>query len=478
MRKFIALHIAISSRMSDRASIDVAEIIDAAPFRGLPVWIAIFSFGFMIADGYDIQSMAFAAPALATEWGVRREWLGPVLAASIVGMAAGSVALGWLGDYIGRKAAFCISVGLLAFGSFASSLAGGLTGLVVYRFITGVGLGGAVPLAASFVAEWTPRKWRGTVVTLTVVAIPLGGMLGAALAQAIIPTYGWRSVFVFGAVFPLLFLVIALALLPDSPKFLVSRPERWAELARSLNRLPGASAALTGREHFTMREPELAGCSGLAGLLRAPYLATTLLLWIAFSCNTLALYGFVNWLPTILSSSGASLSSALNGSVLFNFGGLFGSFFGSLLIALCGSRRVGAGVAVAGALAAFLIGLEQSAHGRPGAHPASLLVLPLVMVAGACLNGMQAFLYAVSAHSYPTNVRATGVGSAAAVARIGGVLSSVVGSAFFALGFSLPVFFYVLSAVIVATAISFFFLRSHIPATWRRAARVPSAASS
>lgn len=462
--------------MSDRASIDVAEIIDGAPFRGLPLWIAAFSFAFMIADGFDIQSMAFAAPALATEWGVRREWLGPVLAASIVGMAAGSVALGWLGDRIGRKAAFCVSVGLLAVGSFASSLAGALASLVVYRFITGVGLGGAVPLAASFVAEWTPRRWRGTVVTIVVVAIPLGGLLGAALAQHIIPAFGWRSVFVFGAVFPLLFLIIALALLPDSPKFLVGRPDRWAELARSLNRLPLRSERFTGREFFVMKEADLAGCSGLTGLLRTPYLATTLLLWVAFSCNTLALYGFVNWLPTILSSSGASLSFALNGSLLFNFGGLFGSLGGSLLIALYGSQRVGAGVAIAGALAAILIGIEQSAPGRLGVHQASLLLLALVMVAGACLNGMQAFLYAVAAHSYPTNVRATGVGSAAAVARVGGVLSSVVGSAFFALGLSLAVFFYVLAAVIVATAISFFCLRSHIPATWRGAARIASAA--
>ncbi len=464
--------------MSDRASIDVAEIIDGAPFRGLSLWIAAFSFGFMIADGYDIQSMAFAAPALASEWGVRREWLGPVLAASIVGMAAGSVALGWLGDRIGRKAAFCVSVGLLALGSFASSLAEGLTGLVIYRFVTGVGLGGAVPLAASFVAEWTPRRWRGTIVTVVVVAIPLGGLLGAALAQRIIPAYGWRSVFVFGAVFPLLFLVIALAKLPDSPKFLVGRPDRWGELARSLNRLPLRSERFTGRERFVMAEPDLAGCSGLMGLLRRPYLVTTLLLWVAFSCNTLALYGFVNWLPTILSSSGASLSSALNGSLLFNFGGLFGSLGGSLLIALWGSQRVGAGVAIAGALAALFIGVEQSTLGRPGVHQATLLLLPLVAVAGACLNGMQAFLYAVAAHSYPTNARASGVGSAAAVARIGGVLSSVVGSAFFALGLSLAAYFYVLAAVILATAISFFCLRSHIPATLRRVARVASVTGS
>jgi len=203
--------------VNGRASIDVGEIIDGAAFRGLPRWVAAFSFAVMIADGFDIQSMAFAAPALTAEWGVRREWLGPVLAASIVGMAAGSVVLGWLGDRIGRKSAFCASVALLAAGSFASSLAGGLGWLVLYRFATGVGLGGAAPSAAAFVAEWTPRRWRGTVVSIVVVAIPFGGMLGAALAQHIIPAYGWRSVFVFGAIFPVIFLMIALARLPEIP---------------------------------------------------------------------------------------------------------------------------------------------------------------------------------------------------------------------------------------------------------------------
>jgi len=464
--------------VNGRASIDVGEIIDGAAFRGLPRWVAAFSFAVMIADGFDIQSMAFAAPALTAEWGVRREWLGPVLAASIVGMAAGSVVLGWLGDRIGRKSAFCASVALLAAGSFASSLAGGLGWLVLYRFATGVGLGGAAPLAAAFVAEWTPRRWRGTVVSIVVVAIPFGGMLGAALAQHIIPAYGWRSVFVFGAIFPVIFLMIALARLPESPRFLVRHPDRWTELARSLNRLPPPSGRLTGRERFVMAERDLANCGGLTGLLRAPYLATTLLLWVAFSCNTLALYGFVNWLPTLLSSSGASLSFALNGSLLFNFGGLFGSTGGALLMAFCGSQRVGAGVAIAGALATVCIGIGQSSPERPGVHHAGLLLLPLVMVAGACLNGMQAFLYAVAAHSYPTNVRASGVGSAAAVARVGGVLSSVVGSAFFVLGLSLAVFFYVLAAVIVATAASFFCLRSHIPATWRRRTSIASVAGS
>lgn len=462
--------------MSGRASIDVAEIIDGAAFRGLPLWIAVFGFTVMIADGFDIQSMAFAAPALAAQWGIRREWLGPVLAASIVGMAAGSVALGWLGDRIGRKAAFCASVALLAAGSFASSLAAGLEWLVLSRFVTGIGLGGAVPLAAAFVAEWTPRRWRGTVVSIVVVAIPLGGMLGAALAERVIPAYGWRSVFLLGAVLPLIFLAIALAKLPESPKFLVGRPDRREELARSLMRLALPSERLTGQERFVMAERELAGCSGVSGLLRAPYLGTTLLLWVAFSCNTLALYGFVNWLPTILSSSGASLSFALEGSLLFNFGGLFGSTGGSLLIALCGSKRVGAGLALAGALAAVCIGIEESALQRAGVHDGGLLLLPLVTIAGACLNGMQAFLYAVAAHSYPTNVRASGVGGAAAVARIGGVLSSVVGSAFFALGLSLAVFFDVLAMVIAATAVSFFALRSHIPPTWRRAAGIASAA--
>ena len=409
------------------------KAIDAVGFSPASIGVITLSFFIMLIDGYDLQAMAFAAPALAREWSIKRELLGPVLAASLAGMGLGSIVLGWLGDRAGRKIAFCTCISLLVLGSAASAWTTSLTQLVVWRFITGLGLGGATPIAASLAAEWTPRRWRSLTVAVVVVAVPAGGMLGALLAQDLIPRWGWRSVFVLGAALPLVILAIALWRLSESPEYIARRRE------------PGAPTAT----------------ANLLGLLQPPYLATTLLLWLAFACNTLTLYSFVNWLPTVLSAAGASLAAALQASFLFNMGGIAGALSGSLAISFLGSRGVGTGFAGVGSVAAALVGLTLSAAG-PGAGSIGR-VLVLITLAGASLNGMQGFLYAVSAHSYPAAIRGSGVGSGSAVARVGGVLSSVVGSAFFALGLSVGQFFYIVAAIILVTVASFYSLRSHIP---------------
>jgi AAHS family 4-hydroxybenzoate transporter-like MFS transporter len=446
--------------MARNDPISVAGLMDAAPLAGLPLWVASLSFLIMILDGFDLQAMAFAAPALAVDWSIKRELLGPVLIASIIGMGPGSVALGWLADRIGRKAAFCICITLLSLGSLLCISAANLTQLFIYRVVCGLGLGGAAPLAAALIAEWMPARWRGAGVAVVIVAIPLGGMLGAALAQHLIPAHGWRAVFVVGGVFPLLLAALAAVQLPESPKFLARDPARRARLAAVLNRLVG-EPRFSADDHFLAEPQSPSAGSELLQLLRSPYLATTLLLWAAFSCNTLALYGFVNWLPTVLSGPGAATGSGLSGSFAFNAGGIVGAIGGALLIGRLGSRAVGTSVALLGALVTAAIGLAVVGSDRTPSVGAEVLLL--VMLAGACLHGMQAYLYAVGAHSYPTAIRGSGVGCASAVARVGGVLSSGVGSALFAFGLSLSVFFFTLAVVIGVTAASFFALRSHIP---------------
>ena len=446
--------------MSDHKLIDVAAVIDAAPFSALSLWVVSLCFSLMIFDGLDIQAMALTAPAVAAAWSLKQRLLGPVLAASLLGMGFGAVALGWLGDRIGRRSSLCVCIAIFSFGSLMSSFATTLSQLVVFRLITGVGLGGAAPLVTSFVAEWTPGRWRSVAVTAVIAAIPLGGLLGAALSQLIIPAYGWPSVFMIGAVVPLIILSVALMRLPESPQFLACRPDQHATLANYLNRLLHEQR-FTGHDRFWVAERAKPAAHGLKGLVGAPYLRTTLLLWLAFACNTLALYGFVNWLPIVLSSAGESRALSLRGSFLFNFGGIVGAIGGSVMISLFGSRRVGSCFAFIGLVAALFIGATMAGLGSGGGI--SVRLLSLLTMAGVCLNGMQIFLYPVAAHSYPTSIRAFGVGCASGVARAGGVLSSVVGSAVFALGWSLSQFFYILAAIMLVTTISFAVLPSHIP---------------
>ena len=444
----------------EKRPIEVTGLIDSARFFGLPLGITILTIFIMLVDGFDLQTMPFVAPALVTDWHVTQSQLVPVLTASMIGMAIGSVFLGWLGDRIGRKSSYLICIVFLFIGSLLSAYANSLWELFAYRVITGIGLGGVTPLAATMISEWTPKKSRSVAVACAIVAVPLGGMVGAGVAQWIIPTYGWRTIFFIGACMPLVFVVVGYFLLPESPKYLAQHAKHHPRLASLLNRVL-QEKRFDGTESFTVDEPPARPGNWFATLLKPPYLSTTLLLWAAFAFNTLALYSIVNFLPTVLTSTGVPLKAALQGSKLFNFGGFFGAVGGAVLIGIYGSRVVGAGLATIGSIAMVLIGVTLvSAAGDAG----DVQLLSLICVAGMACNGMQAFIYAVGAHSYPTYIRASGVGVAQTVSRIGGVLSSVIGLAYLAIKPQPPVsyFFFAVAACIAVVAISFFSLRTHI----------------
>ena len=441
-------------------SIEVTEVVDSAKFIGLPLGITILTILINLVDGFDLQTLGFVLPVIVDEWGIDRSRLGWVIMASMLGMAVGSVLLGWMGDRIGRKKSYILCLAFLLIGSLMNAYSHNLVSLFIWRFITGIGLGGVTPLATTIISEWSPRHARNVAVACSIVAVPLGGMLGAGIAQWIIPEYGWRMIFFIGAAAPAIFLVVGGLLLPESPKYLAQRPHLHAQLASQLNRLL-KQQRFTGTESFHVNEPPAPPENWFRILLRPEYRTTTLLLWAAFAFNTLCLYAFVNWLPTVLTSIQMPLESALQGSKLFNFGGFFGAVGGAFLIGWFGSRLVGSGLALAGSIATVFIGIMLAA----GMADTTAGLLLLILVAGTALNGMQAFLYAVGAHSYPTYIRASGVGCAQTVSRIGGVLSSFVGATYFAIKPQPPIslFFYFIAAAIFVVVVTFFSLRTHIP---------------
>jgi AAHS family 4-hydroxybenzoate transporter-like MFS transporter len=439
-------------------SIEVIEVIDSARSLRLPIGIAIVSILIMLIDGYDLQTMSFVAPALVADWHVARADLGWVLNGSMIGMAFGSIGLGRLGDTIGRRNAYVVCLIFLCAGSLLSAHAQSLDQLLAFRIITGIGLGGATPLATTFIAEWAPRRIRSIAVACVVVSVPLGGMLGAMIAKRVMPEFGWRAIFWIGAGLPLVFFVLAALLLPESPKFLAQNPARSRRLAAALNRLL-REPRFTGSEHFHLAEPAAPSRHWLHIILGREYLHTTLLLWGAFTFNTVGLYSFANWLPTLLTSAGFTQPAALDQLTYFNFGGFFGAVGGAILIGRYGSRLVGTSLALLGVIATLLIGLTLTRASSPGFQLAVLIV-----AAGAALSGMQSFVYAVGANSYATYVRGAGVGCAQTVSRIGGILGGLAAAAFFALRPQPPisVFFYAVATLGVAVAVSYGLLRTHI----------------
>lgn len=447
----------------DAGAVDVSAVLDNARFGSAQFLVLAFTFCALVMDGFDIQAIAFAAPALTQSWGIERSSLGPVLAAALLGMALGAAGIGPLGDRHGRKTALVLSCVLMAVGSLASAVASGPTELAIFRFITGIGLGGAMPNATALMFEFAPRTWRQIATSVALIGVPLGGMLGAALAKWLIPAFGWQALFVVGGIVPALLGCAMWMALPESPRFLSGRPGRSNELAGLLNRIAG-EPRYQSTSRFVGGGAATSGKSAIAAIFAPAYRRDTVTLWVILFTNVFAVYFFWNWLPTVLASADLDFRISVTGSLFFNLGGVFGTLVSSALIGRYGSRLVLIALGAGSATGVFCIGLNHL-FAAGGANGDVTTLMWSMAAAGACMNALQIGMFSVAANAYPTFCRSTGVGWGLAVARFGGIVSSFAGAAFFALGMKPREFFFFIAGMLVLTFIGVIALRRHIPAT-------------
>jgi AAHS family 4-hydroxybenzoate transporter-like MFS transporter len=298
---------------------------------------------------------------------------------------------------------------------------------------------------------------RSVVVALVISSVPVGGSLAGWANNH----FEWQQLFLIGGLVPLALFIVFGVLLPESPKYMAQRPALHAKLAKSLNRLVG-EARFDGSENFTVREAGKRSSHWLATIWNSFYARATFFIWIAFSFNSFVLYMYTNYLKVLLTED-SRVADGVAGSALslFSIGAFFGSIGGAFLIRWFGSRYVGLVLALLGVAATALIGFLLIGTGSPAENN----VLVFSFLAGVSFNGMQAFMYAVSAHSYPTEIRGSAVGLAQTVSRIGAVLSPTVASTYLAMqpqpGVNL--FFWFVAACAFITALSFFLIPSHIP---------------
>jgi AAHS family 4-hydroxybenzoate transporter-like MFS transporter len=224
---------------TQQKTVDVGAVIDSASYFWVPFGISIMMIIIMLTDGFDLFTMGYVGPHLIRDWGISRTQLGPINSAGLIGMAIGSVALGWLGDRIGRKRAYVTCLAFLFAGSMLCYYAHDVWELTAWRLVTGLGLGGVTPLATTLISEWTSKKVRSVVVACVIVSVPLGGALAGIVERNVIPQYGWRAMFLIGAIVPLVLFALFSYLLPESPKYLAQHPTEHPRLAWALNRLLG-----------------------------------------------------------------------------------------------------------------------------------------------------------------------------------------------------------------------------------------------
>jgi AAHS family 4-hydroxybenzoate transporter-like MFS transporter len=326
------------------------------------------------------------------------------------------------GDRIGRTRALLISVSCFALFTALVAMVGSVATLTAVRFVAGLGLGGAMPNAAALTAEFVPARQRPLAITLTIVCIPVGGVLAGVAAGTIIPASGWRVLFAAGGLVPLLLAVILFKLMPESPRFLASVPARSAELRTTLRRMGHRvedDVAFVDASDAAYSRP-----GSLGDLFAASLRRDTIALIGAFGSCLLAIWMGFLWIPAMLTDPaiGFSQPDASYALSLFNFGGVAGAIGGALLIQRLGSRVTLLTIAAAAAVAS----LQMSRMSLTAPPAPSVMVM--FALSGALLNAVQATMYALAAHVFPTAIRGTGVGATVAVGRVGNVAASYVGS--------------------------------------------------
>jgi AAHS family 4-hydroxybenzoate transporter-like MFS transporter len=396
--------------------IDVSAVLDRPQLGGFRRCVLVLCWVIAVLDGFDVQAMAFVAPALAREWGLSKETIGGMLTAGIVGMLLGSFFLGRLGDRVGRRPVLLGSVLLFGIGSLVTAACRSEVEIMLLRCITGIGLGGVTVAALSLMSEYAPERSRATVVIAMYVGFPIGGSLAGLLATPLIADFGWQALFVLGGIAPLLLIAVAWKLLPESLRFDVLRGADAESIAHRVSRIAHDYRYAPG-DRFVVSESVAAQRTSLAELFGRRWLAATLLLWLVAFANLLVLYALINWLPSILAQAGFSARTANLGAVAFNVGGVLGSLLLGFAADKLGAFRA---LTVAYALAAVFTWLLSGAEGAAAAFSLTLL-------AGAGVIGAQFCVNALATVIYPTAIRATGVGSMLGFGRVGSIAGPLIG---------------------------------------------------
>jgi MFS transporter, AAHS family, 4-hydroxybenzoate transporter len=350
--------------------------IGGSGLASLPLRIAVLCALAQIFDGYDNHAIGLAAPAIARAWGLSPAALSNSFVLSSLGILVGSIVAGPLGDRFGRKPMIIVGLALAGAASLASAWAASLAILAVARLVTGFGIGATLPTTVALLSDCAPQRSRANIVMFMFAGNTLGGFLGGQLAGVLLPHWGWPSLFVVGGLGPLALIPALIALLPQASSPTVETaapPSAWHPV----------TAELAGR---------------------------TFRLWVIFFANMLSMALLTYWLPSILNLMGLEPSQSAFAASVASAGGL-----AATLPLAWFSSRYGSAVTLAASLAAggiFIAVISLVDLPTP-------LLLAAIFGAGGCTFGCQLAANGVAATAYPARIRATGVGWALGIGRVG-----------------------------------------------------------
>jgi AAHS family 4-hydroxybenzoate transporter-like MFS transporter len=392
----------------------ISEIIDQRPMGRYQIWTMTLCGMVIVLDGFDTQSIGFLAPSMAESLHIPIKNFGPIFVFALIGLMISSMLSGPIADRWGRK--WPIVACTLIFGTFAmlTSRCATFDQLIACRFLTGLGLGGALSNSVALMSEYAPKRLLAVIVSIMFCGMPAGAVLATRVGAVMLPRWGWQSVFYAGGVLPLTLAVLLVAILPESARYLevsgANERKISAILARIAPNLAGSPVSRAERQDTRRKAP-------VVNLFTEGRAAGTILLWIPFFMNLLMLYFVVFWLPALLRQTGKPVSAGITAIMLFSVGGIVGSAIEGSLMNRWGQLAV--------LFAEFLC--TTVLIGSLAYSTSFSLMMTVTFILGFVVQGAQGGLSAVAATFYPISIRSTGIGWCLGIGRIGSIVGPMLG---------------------------------------------------
>jgi AAHS family 4-hydroxybenzoate transporter-like MFS transporter len=423
--------------MTETSFSPIEHALENQRLGGLQIRVAVICGLIQMCDGYDVGSIGWAVPSLTHAWHVVPSAFALAFLWSNIGVMAGALLAGPIGDRFGRKPLLMMSVALFGIASLASAVAPSLGVLAGTRFFTGVGIAGGFAGTVALTGDYTPQRRRAMMIMLTFTGAPIGGFVGGLVVSLLLHEgFGWPIIFVIGGVFPLVLLAITSRWLPESPRFLVARANLAAHDRALLQRL--AIAPSMGEAQTV----DVARGNPIRMLFGEGYALQTTLLWIIFFCSLLDLFLFIFWLPEVLHLIGMTPAQAVFATSLYPLGGIVAVLYLGWAIDRFGAHRSLAAHYAAGIVFIAVIALAAMPY---------FALLAVVFLSGLTVIGSQTGLNAACGKLYPARMRTSGYGFATGIGRLGGIAAAPLGGYLLARGLP-PTYVFLFACLFAAIA--------------------------